>query len=450
MTRAEGRRWLFGEPLADPRDQDRVVRDRGSLCGQLANLGTRQTDPDYQRHLIDLLLARRAGDDRALRIGVVGEPGQETLISWGELLLRAEDSEDTWAAAVLRRIGLRPEPVDCLKGKVVRWSNPEVPPERLDRVARRLRSRGLAASVNHIAPLAPIAKGLGGPEPTSVRVGYAATARQGSGSVVVAVVDTGVTDQKRTDGWLGAVARDTDTIDRLDDVPAGGDGFLDYGAGHGTFAAGVVAQVAPEAEIRVYRALDTEGVGSEVEVACAMVRAVEAGADVVNLSLGTRTRDDVPPVAMTAALEIIAERSRATGKEVLLVAAAGNFGDTRPCWPAAFRQVVSVAGLSAQQDPADWSSHGFWVDCSTVGEGIVSTYVEGRESPELDTQPDAFGPDPWALWSGTSFAAPQVSGAVARLREDGSPSVRHALVDLLAKGRPVPGYGMAVGILPGT
>ena len=88
--------------------------------------------------------------------------------------------------------------------------------------------------------------------------------------------------------------------------------------------------------------------------------------------------------------------------------------------------------------------------CSAVAEGVVSTYVEGKESPELDLQPDTYGPDPWAFWSGTSFAAPQVAGAVARLRQEGSPSVSQALRDLLASGRPLLGYGQAIELLQGT
>jgi subtilisin family serine protease len=287
-----------------------------------------------------------------------------------------------------------------------------------------------------------------------VRPEHIWTAREtGGDKVTVAVIDTGITDQKRSDGWLSSIARSADNIDRLDVIPKPGDGFLDYGAGHGTFASGIVEQVAPEAEIRVYQTLDTDGIASEVQVACAMVKAVEEGADIVNLSLGSSTVDNLPPVAMAVALEIIAEyevQQERGEHRALLVAAAGNNGDTTPVWPAAFRRVVSVAGLTAARRPAAWSTHGFWVDCSAVGEGVVSTYVEGKESPELDLQPDTYGPDPWAFWSGTSFAAPQVAGAVARLRQEGSPSVSQALRDLLASGRPLLGYGQAIEILPGT
>ena len=446
---------MFRDRLPDPRDEGRLAKDRGRLCRQVAQLAKGQ-DKEMRRHLFDLLEGRRTGEAGLPRVGLLPRvTGQEVVIAWGELLLRTDDAERSHAAALLRRFHLVGEPVACLQGRLVRYVNKDLKPRQLDRLARELRSRGVAASVNHIAPLAPIVKGLGGPEPTRVRadvVGPGATAAGGD-RVTIAVIDTGITDKPRSDGWLDSVPRSADNLDPLDAIPTGGDGYLDFGAGHGTFASGVVQQVAPESEIRVLRAVDSDGIGSEVEVACALVDAVQGGADIVNLSLGSNTADDLPPVALSVALEIVAEweeQHERRDDRTLLVAAAGNNGDSSPVWPAAFRRVVSVAGLTADLRPAGWSSRGFWVDCSAVGEGVVSTYVEGRESPELDVQPDAYGRDPWALWSGTSFAAPQVVGAVARLRQEGSPSVRDALRSVLRAGRPVPAFGQAVQILPGT
>ena len=445
---------MFRTPLPDPRPDEREAKDCGPLSRQLAQLNS-GGDKKLRRHLFDLLARRRASDPELPRVGLLPTGrGRAVVITWGELLLRAEDADRPRAAALIKRFGLDLHPVDCLQGRVVRCVNRDLRPGQLDRLARQLRAQGIAASVNHMAPLAPIGKGLGGPEPTRVRPDHVWTAGQSGGDkVTVAVIDTGITDQKRTDGWLTSIARSADNIDRLDVFPRPGDGYLDYGAGHGTFASGIVEQVAPEAEIRAYQVLNSDGFASEVEVACAMVEAVEAGADIVNLSLGSSTVDDLPPVAMAVALEIIAEyevQQERGEHRALLVAAAGNNGDTTPVWPAAFRRVVSVAGLTAARRPAAWSTHGFWVDCSAVAEGVVSTYVEGKESPELDLQPDRYGPNPWAFWSGTSFAAPQVAGAVARLRQEGSPSVSQALRDLLAAGRPLLGYGQAIELLPGT
>jgi hypothetical protein len=89
------------------------------------------------------------------------------------------------------------------------------------------------------------------------------------------------------------------------------------------------------------------------------------------------------------------------------------------------------------------------VTCSTIGQGLLSTYVEGQESAAADPDPDTFPRDAWAVWNGTSFAAPQVAGAVARLSQDLGISVGDALVQLLRAGRPIPDFGQAVRILPG-
>jgi subtilisin family serine protease len=151
---------------------------------------------------------------------------------------------------------------------------------------------------------------------------------------------------------------------------------------------------------------------------------------------------------MQVALELIQE---VAGDEAVLVAAAGNFGTSRPCWPAAFRSVLSVASLTADGRPSEWSNRGFWIDCSTIGEGILTPYVVGKESSEVDFEPDVFDPpDPWALWSGTSFAAPQITGAIARLGREAGLTPREAVRQLLSRGKLVPDYGRALRFLPGT
>jgi hypothetical protein len=79
----------------------------------------------------------------------------------------------------------------------------------------------------------------------------------------VAVIDTGITDQHRTDGVLADIQRTPPNIDPLTSFPIGGpDNYLDFDAGHGTFVAGIVDQVAPHAEISVYRAIDSDGIGT--------------------------------------------------------------------------------------------------------------------------------------------------------------------------------------------
>jgi subtilisin family serine protease len=162
---------------------------------------------------------------------------------------------------------------------------------------------------------------------------------------------------------------------------------------------------------------------------------------------------------MRAAVDWIRAWEREHEQAVLIVAAAGNYGDTRPSWPAAFPGVVSVAGLAPDMLPSLWSSRGFWVTCSTIGQGLRSTFVEGTESPLLSPVPvpgippqavSFHGDPPWAVWSGTSFAAPQVTGALARLYPAVQPDLHGALAELLSAGRPLPDFGQALQILPGS
>jgi subtilisin family serine protease len=98
--------------------------------------------------------------------------------------------------------------------------------------------------------------------------------------------------------------------------------------------------------------------------------------------------------------------------------------------------------------PAEWSSRGAWVDVSTIGEGVRSTFVPGTESPSLDYDFEEFPHNAWALWSGTSFAAPQVAGAIAKIAIDGGVTPTEAKRRLLKEAGEIPLYGKRVEILP--
>jgi subtilisin family serine protease len=229
-----------------------------------------------------------------------------------------------------------------------------------------------------------------------------------------------------------------------------GDHLLDLSAGHGTFVAGVVEQVAPACTIVVYRAVDTYGMGKTDDVGNAIIQAANDGADIINLSLGTMTVDNQPPVAFTAALDTVA----AAHPDVLIVASAGNTGLETPMFPAAMKGVVGVGALTANLTPAHFSSHGSWVTCSAVGVGVISTFVKGVE-PHTDTNTgrivtQRFGRDAWAIWSGTSFSAPQIAGAVAQLCQLNDVGPAAALGLLLAERPTLPDFGFVVPILPGT
>jgi subtilisin family serine protease len=437
----------------DGRSAEDRQQDLRRIYQQVGNITRRQSDVAVRRDLIHLLQERRKGQRQLSRFDAVADSqGGEVLVVPSELLMRASLLEQDNVEQLLDAYGLRHEPIRCLEGRVVQLTAPGADGNRMADIAAALRARGVPVSPNHVTPMGIVLKGLGGPEQSEGDGPHYEPAGADGHPVRVAVIDTGIAERERGDGWLaGVVRRDGDdgNVDPLDALPEPND-YLDLGAGHGTFAAGIVQQVAPGADLAVYRALDSDGIGSEVNVACAMVRAVRDGAQILNLSLGMETLDDQPPVVFEVALELIDEIAAENGREVLVVAAAGNFGHARPCWPAALRRVIAVAGLTQDLEPAAWSTRGPWVDCSTIAEGVRSTYVKGQEHPQIDPQPEKFGEDAWALWTGTSFAAPQVAGALAHIAQQEGIGPRAALGLVFGRRPELPDYGRILRILPAT
>jgi Subtilase family len=452
--------WRSDTPGGTPEDVQWAVQ-------QLTQL---RYEPAVRHELLRLMMERREGGEDVVQFEYLpAEVGFDTVLVKGELLITTESyfgypgglrwtGRAQSAKPYLDSLGLEPARVECaeLADKIVRL----VPSKHLDAhvladIARNLRLRGFSASFNYCTPTAPVHKrppllASSQSQPAALR------AEQRPAKVArVAIIDTGIADQEvdRADGLLSAVPRTSRNIDPLHRFPIGGpDQYLDFDAGHGTFVAGLVNQVDPYAPISMYRAIDSDSMGSELDVACAMIEAVSDGNQIINVSLGCQAHDDFPPVALEAALAVIAEldAGKPDEEKTIIVAAAGNCGDTQRFWPAAFPGVVAVAGLNPNMTPSPWSGHGSWVTCSTVGQGLRSTFVYGRQSPLIDPAETEFlAPNPFAVWSGTSFAAPQIAGAIARLYQAPGVSLRAALDQLLQVAVPIPGFGRGVQILKG-
>ena len=451
---------VFGSDYDEPSSgSPRRAAERAAVVKQARHLANLRNDPDHLAKNVALLQQRRARRPDLVPFEAVPDDGIDAFVVPGELLVRRRDLGEPGVVELIADLGLEVAELEAgarSAPAVVRLVEAERDPGRsrlrgrMSGVVRELRRRRVTplVSLRYLCPLGAVIKGEGGPEP-STRAREFPLRPDGLPDVVVAVVDTGISAEQRGDGWLQGLLG-PDNEDLLDAIPQP-DGALDLAAGHGTFVAGVVQQVAPHAGLLVLRATDTDGVGTDSAVAEAVLEAAEAGARIINLSLGTQTVDDEGPLALRVALETLFEQH----PDVLVVAAAGNYGDTRPCWPAAFAEefpgVVSVGGLTPSGVGAPWSSHGPWVRCAAVGEGVVSTYVIGTEDVRVEDPPDTFGPDSWATWTGTSFAAPQIAGAVARrCQEKPELTPREALEPLLAGATPLAGFGAAVEILPGT
>jgi Subtilase family len=255
---------------------------------------------------------------------------------------------------------------------------------------------------------------------------------QGSG-VSVYVADTGLLDDAHTHRWLSGVIR-VGTPDQFvpPDIPP-------Y-TGHGTFVAGVERCMAPASEVRVANLLHYAGAQLESEIVKHVDAALRLAPDIISLSAGGTSYNDLPPLGFDA----LWQRYR-HHKGVLLVAAAGNNGERRPIWPAAFPQVVSVGALAANwRSRASFSNYGGWVDVYAPGDGLVNAYATGtficREPPHAGEQRQFHG---MAQWGGTSFSTPLVSGLIAARMSRTGENSRRAAAALLeaAREQVLPGVG---------
>jgi subtilisin family serine protease len=253
----------------------------------------------------------------------------------------------------------------------------------------------------------------------------AAQALSVGNGVRVAVLDTGV-DMSHP-ALAGRLLPGHDFVD--DDTDPSEVGTPGQGGyGHGTHVAGLVALVAPGAQIMPLRVLDADGTGNAWVLAEALLYALDPdgnpatddGAHVINMSLGSLARTRImASITQIAACEPavtddpIADRSDAGYADdearcaaragVVVVAAAGNDAtDKVKEYPAAEGAygLLPVGAYSSNGRLAAFSNFGSWVDVAAPGDGLTSTFPGGG----------------YATWSGTSMAAPLVAGTAALVR----------------------------------
>lgn len=284
--------------------------------------------------------------------------------------------------------------------------------------AADLRDQGIRATPNHVLRGEPAYEGgpFGAPKlcapipaPVPTDTGRAVT---------IALLDTGIVAHPWFTGtsWWPDV-----TTDQLDPVVADCDYELEAQSGHGTFIAGVVLHKAPNARLWIERVLDDIGICDELELLYGLHRVQqrerESGVrvDVVNLSLGGYAHHNQPS-------PLVAESLRRFGSHTVIVTAAGNNGSDRPFWPAALKDCVAVGAR------APFSDRGWWVDAHAPAVDVAGPFASRGPGGMLE-----FG---FAKWSGTSFAAPYVTGAIARLANEKEITAREAAEVLLNTANP--------------
>jgi subtilisin family serine protease len=253
----------------------------------------------------------------------------------------------------------------------------------------------------------------------------------GSGSVVVAVVDTGV-NAAHEDLGSGRFVEGWNFVTPLDESIQPGDNSDDNG--HGTHVAGIIgaqgdngtgiAGVAWQTGLMAVKVLDSEGYGLTSDIAAGIVWAADHYANVINLSLGGPGYSVVMADAVQYAL----------GQGVVVVAAAGNDGCSTLNYPAGCSGVIAVASTNARDGLSSYSTRGRFLSVAAPGESIYSL--------------SHLGTGGYLVMSGTSMAAPFVCGAAALLLQKDSaltPAQVKTILEDTAADRGAVGYDREFG-----
>jgi subtilisin family serine protease len=202
--------------------------------------------------------------------------------------------------------------------------------------------------------------------------------------VKVAVVDSGVNaEHPRVGGLAGSVVIEADDSRTGHRVVEGPHADL---VGHGTACAGIIRSLAPEAELYSVRVLGANLKSNGRLFAAALRWVIDAGMQVVNLSLSSRSPRWMGPLYALA--------DEAYFHNVLFVCAANNVPG--PTYPSQFASVVSVAAM-AGNDP------------QAIAYNPSPPVEFGAPGIDLDV---AWG-DGTQIATGNSFAAPHVAGLAA-------------------------------------
>jgi hypothetical protein len=264
-------------------------------------------------------------------------------------------------------------------------------------------------------------------------------ALQGAGGAPrILVLDTGLAADAQCPPLLDVSPRITGTADLPDDqiMPVSGppafppDGYLDPVAGHGTFIAGLIEQLAGGCTIEVQHVIEPLGDGQELDIVAALEAATALPdgerPDIISMSYGGQVFEQA------FAFKTAIAAARLAG--IVLVASAGNDGICIPQYPAAFDEVIGVAAVGPA-GPPPWTNYGDWVDACAPGVELVSAFFadfDGAFPMMNSVDIDRF--KEWACWSGTSFSAPVVVAALAREMVVGDCDAREAVQRVVHAG----------------
>ena len=155
------------------------------------------------------------------------------------------------------------------------------------------------------------------------------------------MADTGLLQDAATHPWLACGVRPQDPVDDVDPLDPGAPPVIPACAGHGTFGAGVLRCMAPDAEIIMARVLTHGGSRLEADLVRGLGAALALGPDIFHLTMACLSRNDQPLIGFEAWLRLL----RRT--DAICIAPAGNSGFDRPEFPAAFPGSSALARWAA-------------------------------------------------------------------------------------------------------
>jgi subtilisin len=203
--------------------------------------------------------------------------------------------------------------------------------------------------------------------------------------VKVAVIDSGVDpDHPAVNGVNGYVAISQGDDGLVYDTEPHRDAF-----GHGTACAGIIRSLAPECEIYSVKVLGAGLSGRGVIFAAGLRWAIENGMHVCNMSLGTTKKD------FYGVLHELADQ--AYFRNTVLVTAANNM--PTPSFPSVYSSVIAVAAHDIQNPELFYYNPAPPVEFGALGIDVRVAWLDGG----------------WMTTTGNSFAAPHITGLVARL-----------------------------------
>jgi hypothetical protein len=169
--------------------------------------------------------------------------------------------------------------------------------------------------------------------------------------------------------------------------------------GHGTAVASLAAGlapdapgVAPSANLLSIRVTDASGTSDIFTVAQGIIAAVDAGAQILNISLGGYATND----ALDQAIDY------AVAHGAVIVAAAGNDQAAQLTWPAADPRVISVGAVDALEQQVSFSNSGPQLQMTAPGYGVQTAWLNGQR----------------VTMDGTSASAPIVAGGIAAVMSE--------------------------------